>query len=124
MNNSSVYQILVVDDREDNVALLQCFLNSAGYAVETATDGFSALQQVLRSPPDLVLLDVMMPGMDGLEVTRQLRRNNGSPSIPIVLVTAAQEIGLQQALSVGANDYISKPIDLDQLLETVRAWCG
>ena len=114
----------MVDDREDNVVLLQCLLCSVGYAVETATSGVSALEQVQRSPPDLVLLDVMMPGMDGFEVTRQLRRNDRSPPIPIVLVTAAQEIGLQQALSVGANDYISKPIDLDQLLETVRAWCG
>ena len=114
----------MVDDREDNVVLLQCILSAAGYAVETATSGVSALEKVQRSPPDLVLLDVMMPGMDGFEVTRQLRRNDRLPSIPIVLVTAAQEISLQQALSVGANDYIAKPIDLDQLLETVRAWCG
>ena len=115
--------VLVVDDCADNAFLLQYFLESVGYRVETALSGKIALEKIQRSPPDLVLLDVMMPDISGLEVTRQLRQNNHIPLIPILLITASQEIDLKQALASGANDYLRKPIDLDELLVRVSTWC-
>jgi CheY-like chemotaxis protein len=114
-------RILVVDDIEDNVSLLQVILTEEGYEVDTAIDGRSALVKIEASPPDLLLLDAMMPKMDGYEVTRRIRQNNKLPFIPILLITAYVEADVPKGLELGANDFIRKPIDYDELLARVKS---
>jgi two-component system, sensor histidine kinase and response regulator len=113
--------ILVVDDSPDNVFLIQAILEEEGYKISTAADGRSALAQVNQSPPDLVLLDVMMPGMDGYEVTQHIRANTALPFIPILLITAYDQPSVAQGLDTGADDFIRKPVEVDELLARVRA---
>jgi DNA-binding response OmpR family regulator len=97
-------------------------LTEEGYEVDTAQNGKSALSKIEASPPDLVLLDAMMPGMDGYEVTRRIRQNKKLPFIPIVLITAYVEADIPQGLELGANDFIRKPIDYDELMARVKAF--
>ncbi len=103
-------QILVVDDSPDNVFLIQTILEEEGYEIATAENGISALAQIELSPPDLILLDVMMPGMDGFEVTKRLRENTKLPFIPILLITAHDKPSVAQGLDMGADDFIRKPV--------------
>ncbi|PIG92392.1 response regulator [Gloeocapsopsis sp. IPPAS B-1203] len=121
MQSSRNYRILVVDDLVDNLFLLQTFLETEGFEVETATNGSQALNQVCTKPPDLVLLDVMLPDMNGYEVTRQIRQNHTLPFIPILLVTAHEQIDARDGFYAGANDFIRKPIDFEQLLLRIAA---
>jgi two-component system, sensor histidine kinase and response regulator len=115
--------ILVVDDLLDNLTLIQFALESVGYQVETATNGEAALIQVKRNPPSLILLDVRMPGLDGLNVTKQLRQNKTLPAIPILLLTADLEVSETEALAIGADGILRKPLDFDQLLSRITSWC-
>jgi DNA-binding response OmpR family regulator len=115
-------RILVVDDLADNLFLLQTLLEAEGYAVETADSGTIALTKIESTPPDLVLLDVMMPGMNGFEVTQKIRQNEELPFIPILLLTAYDQTSAAQGLNLGANDFIRKPINLDELLARVKAF--
>ncbi|PSB21055.1 response regulator [filamentous cyanobacterium CCP1] len=117
-------RILVVDDLSDNLFLLQTVLEAEGYEVDTANNGSLALSKVEDSPPDLILLDVMMPDMNGYEVTQQIRQNENVPFIPILLVTAHGEADAVQGLALGANDFIRKPIEFDKLLARIRAFLG
>lgn len=112
--------ILIVDDAVDNSFLLQTLLESEGYQVEVADSGQAALEKIVSAPPALVLLDVMMPGMNGFEVTRQIRRNDRLPFIPIVLVSGYDQPDLNMALNVGANGFIRKPIDFEEVLKKVK----
>ncbi len=123
MSFSHNYQILIVDDLVDNLFLLQFFLEDQGYQVDTATEGRTALTKIQASPPSLLLLDVMMPEMNGFEVAQCLRQDNNLSSMNIVLITADKAVDLNQALAVGANDIIHKPINFDELLSTVKIWC-
>lgn len=116
-------RIMIVDDIADNLILLQLVLEAEGYRTELAMSGGAALSSIQASPPDLVLLDVMMPGMNGFEVTKRLRESEHFSTLPIVLITADREIDLDRALAAGANDIIRKPVDLDELLVRVSAWC-
>jgi len=118
------HRILVVDDLEDNLFLLQTVLEAEGYEVDTALNGSLALAKISASPPDLVLLDVTMPGMGGYEVTQHIRSNENLPFFPILLVTAHEEANARQGLDVGADDFIRKPIDFDELLARVKRFCG
>ena len=112
-------RILVVEDAVDIAALIRATLTQAGYAVEVAVDGPSGLKAALRHPPDLVLLDWNLPGMDGLEVCRQLRQLHG---MPIIMLTAMAEISDRIAgLDAGADDYVVKPFDIHELQARVRA---
>ncbi|HEY9643611.1 MAG TPA: hybrid sensor histidine kinase/response regulator [Coleofasciculaceae cyanobacterium] len=113
--------ILVVDDVPDNLFLVQTLLSEQGYQVSLAEDGEIALAQIEKSPPDLVVLDIMMPKMDGYEVTRQIRQNTQLPFIPILLLTAHQQSNVVQGLDAGADDFIRKPMDVDELMARVRA---
>lgn len=122
MCDSPPFRILVVDDLDDNLFLLQTILEAEGYAVDTADNGRSALAQVETSPPDLILLDVMMPDMNGYEVTRQIRQNSSIPFMPILLVTAHEDANAVQGLALGANDFIRKPIEFDSLLTRIAAF--
>lgn len=118
------YSVLVVDDIADNLLLLQLVLEMEGYRVELANSGTTALFKIKESPPDLILLDVMMPGMNGFEVTERLRKSKEFSLLPIVLITADREVDFEQALAVGANDIINKPVDMDDLIARVGNWCS
>ncbi|CAA9314254.1 hypothetical protein AVDCRST_MAG84-983 [uncultured Microcoleus sp.] len=113
--------ILVVDDLEDNLFLLQAILTEEGYEVDTAKSGKSALAKIEASIPDLVLMDAMMPGMDGYEATRRIRQNKKLPFIPILLITAYENADVPQGLELGANDFIRKPIEFDELMARIKA---
>ncbi|ARV61562.1 hybrid sensor histidine kinase/response regulator [Nostocales cyanobacterium HT-58-2] len=119
--NSTVERILAIDDNPDNLILLQTFLEVEGYQVELVSDGTSALKQVAQSPPDLILLDVMMPEMDGYEVTRRIRNNPEIPYIPILLITAYHDASVVEGLDAGADDFVRKPFDHEELLARVRS---
>jgi two-component system cell cycle response regulator len=115
-------RILVVDDVPDNVDILDARLSSRGYAVLTAANGEQALERVREQPPHLILLDVMMPGMDGHQVARIIKDDETLPFIPIILVTALNEAeDVVQGLESGADDYISKPYNFRELEARVRA---
>ncbi|MBD2530400.1 hybrid sensor histidine kinase/response regulator [Nostoc flagelliforme FACHB-838] len=119
--NNKIYRILAVDDVPDNLILVQAILESEGYEINLVPDGFKALQQVEEFPPDLILLDVMMPGIDGYEVTRRIRNNPAISYIPILLITAFHESSVVEGLDAGADDFIRKPFDTDELLARVRS---
>lgn len=113
--------ILVVDDQPINVQLLKRKLEREGLRVVTAYNGLEALDQVNREKPDLILLDVMMPDMDGLEVCQRLQANDATRGIPVIFITArTNKESKLEGLGVGAVDYITKPIDLDETLARVQ----
>lgn len=114
-------KILVVDDLPDNIILIQLLLEEEGYQIETASSGHACLQKVYRSIPDLILLDVMMPGMDGYEVTRRLKADTSLPFLPILLVTASDRPSAAFGLDTGADEFIRKPIEAEELLARVRS---
>jgi adenylate cyclase len=114
--------ILVVDDQPDDVQLLADLLGLHGYTVETAADGNAALMAIERSEPDLVLLDVVMPGLSGLDVCRKLRADPRHSALPIVLVTSKDpETERVKGLDSGADDFLAKPINTAELLARVRS---
>ena len=114
-------RVLIVDDQEANRLLLQDLLESQGHEVTEAVDGVEALQRVADAAPDVVLLDVGMPGIDGFEVCRRLKADPATATIPVLLVTALNQRD-QRLLGIGAgaNDYITKPIDKSDLSLRVR----
>jgi diguanylate cyclase (GGDEF)-like protein len=115
-------RILVVDDHEDNIELLRARLEARGYEVEGASDGQAALDAVKRVCPDLILLDVMMPKMDGIEVVRRLKANADLPFIPVIMQTALDSTENKvEGLDAGADDYITKPINFAELEARVNS---
>jgi CheY-like chemotaxis protein len=117
-------KILLVDDDVRNIFALTSALEQRGAVVEVGRNGHEALAKLQAVPDiDLVLMDVMMPEMDGLEATRQIRRNPRWQKLPIIAVTAkAMKDDQDQCLRAGANDYLAKPIDLDRLFSLLRVW--
>lgn len=114
-------RILVVDDEPDAVDLIEFNLEAAGYAVSTAGDGAEALRKARQMPPDLILLDLMLPEVDGLEVCKILRRDPATAKIPIIMLTAkAAEIDRILGLELGANDYVTKPFSPRELTLRIR----
>ena len=115
-------KILVVDDEAILVETIAYNLEQAGYQVIMVADGASALEAARRETPDLIILDIMLPEMDGLEVCRQLRRESNTSTTPIMMLTAkADEIDKVVGLEIGADDYITKPFGRRELLARVRA---
>jgi CheY-like chemotaxis protein len=114
-------RILVVDDLVDNSFLLQTILEIEGYQVEVADNGYAALDKIAANPPDLILLDVMMPGMNGFEVTRRIRQSPDLPFIPILLITGYTEPSAADGFDVGADGFIRKPVNFDDLLQRIQA---
>ncbi len=115
-------RILVVDDTAANVHILQLRLAAQGYDVVTATDGEAALAAAREARPDLILLDVMMPKVDGLEVCRQLRADPTFPFTPIIMVTAkADPKDVVAGLEAGGDEYLTKPVDQTALVARVKS---
>lgn len=117
--------VLIVEDEESLLHTLRYNLTRAGHDVRLCTDGRTALEMVLDSPPDLLLLDLMLPGMDGLDICRRVRAESTNPMVshvPILMLTARdEEIDKVLGLEVGADDYITKPFSMHELLARVKA---
>ncbi len=119
MNNPP--NILVVDDEPINVKLLQRKLEKEGMGVDVVFDGEAALKKIAKRRPDLILLDIMMPGLDGIEVCKRLKSEEKTQTIPVIFITAkTSKQGKIAGLSAGATDYITKPIDLDETIARIK----
>ena len=118
-------RILVADDEPDVRELIVYRLRRAGYEVLEAPNGEAALALALEHIPDLVVADVMMPRVDGYELTRQLRASEQTRRVPVILLTArTQEADVAQGFDAGADDYLKKPFSPDELVQRVRAVLG
>ncbi|HVL81983.1 MAG TPA: response regulator [Actinomycetota bacterium] len=114
-------RILVVDDDPMIVKLLRLNLEMEGFEVIEAGDGKAALEAVSKHQPDLVVCDVMMPNLNGLEVVARLRKDGAHPDLPVVLLSAkAQAMDVQHGLGAGADEYLTKPFDPDDLIAVVH----
>lgn len=112
-------EVLVVDDNEKIAGVLTAYLEQEGFTVRVAYDGPTAVAEVARQVPDIALLDVMLPGIDGIELTRRFQREHG---LPVILVTArSEEVDRLIGLEVGADDYISKPFSPREVVARVKA---
>jgi two-component system alkaline phosphatase synthesis response regulator PhoP len=117
-----VHKVLVVDDAPDIVRLVRDYLEHAGFSVLVASNGVDALRIARTERPDLIVLDLGLPGRDGLDVTRELRRDSSVASVPIVMLTArADESDKLVGLELGADDYVTKPFSAKELVARVRA---
>jgi adenylate cyclase len=114
-------RILVVDDVPENVRLLEAVLDAHGYDVVSATNGHAALELAVSARPDLVLLDVMMPQPDGLAVCRQLRQQEETAVLPVIMLTASEGSEKRTAIEAGADDFIPKPFNRQELLTRIRS---
>jgi len=115
-------KVLIIEDETDLVKLLKYNLEKEGFKVSYATDGALALAEARRDPPDIVILDLMLPGLDGLEVCRQLRRNDQFTRTPILILSArGEEADRVVGLELGADDYVTKPFSTREVIARVRA---
>lgn len=115
-------RILVIDDDPDILGVITGYLEDDGFEVETAPNGMQGLAKATASPPDLVLLDVMMPEMNGMDVFKQLRKQPETVGVPVIFLTALQERKyIKAALLAGIDQYITKPFDFNDLLGKVRS---
>jgi two-component system cell cycle response regulator len=111
-----------VDDNLQNLELMQAYLEEINCPVRTARDGVEALQMIEREPPDLVLLDVMMPRMSGFQVCAKLKAGPATREIPVIMVTALNELGdVEKAKESGADDFVTKPVNKLELVLRVRS---
>lgn len=116
------YSILLVDDDPNLRELLRQMLELGGYDVEEAEDGVEALEKVEIEPPDALILDVMMPNMDGISVCKTLRAGHDTSHIPIIMLSGkTQKKAVEEGLAAGANKYLCKPIAFDDLILSLRA---
>jgi CheY-like chemotaxis protein len=114
-------RILIVDDERHNRQVLEVMLKPEGYRLRTAASGEEALNVVAAQPPDLILLDIMMPGMDGYQVARKIKGDPATTHIPIIMITALDDHYTRLlGLSAGAEDFLGKPVERAELCERVR----
>jgi len=117
--------ILLVDDEPDFVETVEFFLSGSDYQVLVAKNGKNALEQVKNQKPDLILLDVMMPEMDGLEACKRLKKDPATNSIPIIMLTAkGRKEDVVEAIAAGADSYVVKPFNLTDLVERIEGILG
>lgn len=122
MTSSKKHKILIVEDKQENMDLLVYFLHPQGYEIISVYDGLSALQKVEEEHPDIILLDIMLPKMDGYEVCGRLKKDPETKFIPIIMLTALKELKDKvRALEVGADDFLSKPFENIELLARVKS---
>ncbi|MCL4297233.1 MAG: response regulator [Anaerolineae bacterium] len=120
--NGQPYRILLADDNEDNISLFQDYLQAVGFQVTVVRNGKEAIERTQEEQPNLILMDIQMPVMDGLEATRHLRADGTLTPIPIIAVTSLAMPGdRERCLEAGANDYLSKPVHLEKLVKTIKA---
>jgi len=114
--------ILIVEDEADIAELVKYHLVKEGFTARTVSDGKQALELIVRDHPDLIILDLMLPGMDGLELCRRLRSGSATQGIPIIMLTAkAEEVDRIVGLEIGADDYVPKPFSTRELVARVKA---
>ena len=121
----STGKILLVDDEPDIVETAAFMLRIHGYTVYTASDGLECIEKARCDQPDIILLDIMMPGMDGYEVCRKLKTDNGTKHIPVIMLSAKDnDMTSRAADAYGADDYVIKPFDLPRLLDKLESYAG
>ena len=119
----SIFKILVIEDNLDNLTLIEDILTSLDYEVITAQDGVSGLEKATTAEPDLILMDLSLPKMDGWDVTRKIKANEQIKHIPVIALTAHALLGdRKRALEAGCDDYVSKPIKLPQLVAKLKKY--
>jgi CheY-like chemotaxis protein len=117
--------ILLVDDTETMLMFERTMLKGSGFLIRVAHNGNQALEEVQKARPDLILLDIMMPELDGIETCRRLKGDAGTNTIPVVMVTTKGEPEMvEKAFQAGCNDYITKPLDKMELLAKVTTYLG
>ncbi|EWH03167.1 response regulator transcription factor [Halomonas sp. BC04] len=115
-------KVLVVDDEPNIVLSIEFLMQQAGFDVITAEDGESALESVAETPPDLILLDISLPGISGFDVLEQLRNDPQHARLPIIMLTAhGREVEKEKGLALGADDYVTKPFSTQALVEKVKS---
>ncbi|OCQ97275.1 hypothetical protein AMR42_12685 [Limnothrix sp. PR1529] len=115
--------ILLVEDNEANIVTVSSYLDTKGYRLLVARDGAAAVTLATLERPDLILMDIQMPGVDGIEAMRQIRNDEELADVPIIALTALTMPGdRERCLQAGANDYLSKPMRLKQLMELIQKW--
>ncbi|HEY9661766.1 MAG TPA: response regulator, partial [Allocoleopsis sp.] len=114
--------ILLVEDNEANISTVESYLVAKGYRLQIANNGEEAIALVQTEQPDLILMDIQMPGMDGLEAIQHIRRDSKLDKVPIIALTALAMPGdRERCLAAGANDYLSKPVRLKQLATVIQS---
>ncbi|MFA5352610.1 MAG: response regulator [Thermodesulfovibrionales bacterium] len=118
--------VLVVDDNDKNRKLLKIILEKKGYEVKEAVDGRDAVEIARKEPPDLVLTDIRMPVMDGIEATRIMKSEEPTKSVPVIIITSSAMKGDRERLMAesGCDAYIAKPLDIREVLEVVERFIG
>ena len=121
MNSENAPRVIIVDDVARNIQLIGTMLRSEGYVISAATSGAEALESIKMNPPDLVLMDIMMPDMDGFETCQILKREPESKKIPVIFLSALQEDADKvRAFDSGGVDYVTKPIQPGELIARVK----
>lgn len=122
MADKKDYKILVVDDSTTNVVLLEAILDEKGYHIETALNAKEAYSAIEKDPPDLILLDLLMPKISGFDFLDEIQKNELTKNTPVIVVSAlTDEENINKILEMGAIDFVKKPIDLQYLVERVEA---
>ncbi len=120
-NNKNKIRILVVDDERELIDAIRDLLEERGYLIDYANDGIGALEIVKKDPPDLILLDIVMPNMDGITLLKKLKEKNETKDIPVIMLTVKDgQANRDLGLATGAYEYISKPYDSQVLLRQIR----